>query len=124
MYTFKSNFILELSKGNEIGTKFSLSLVVPLMVDTPEEVVVLLVRGPDLEVEAVWLHRVAALLPLQSLALLLSVHLADILHPGLADPVNSGHLLRVLHHCRLPSDTLRSPPPSLLASLTVCSPPT
>ena len=41
------------------------------MVDTPEEVVVLLVRGPDLKVKAVRLHRVAALLPLQSLALLL-----------------------------------------------------
>ena len=29
--------------------------MVPLVVDTQEEVVVLLVRGPDLEVEAVWL---------------------------------------------------------------------
>ena len=49
------------------------------MVNALEEVIVLLVRNPRLEVKAVWLHRVPALLPLHSLAELLHGHLAHVL---------------------------------------------
>ena len=64
----------------------------------PEEVVVLLVGDPGLEVKAVWLHAVLALLPLHSLALRLGPHLACGLGPGLAAPLDGGDLLLVVDH--------------------------
>ena len=60
-----------------------------------QEVVVLLVGDTDLEVPAVRLHIVLALLPLHSLALLLSPHLTRGLSPGSAAPLDGGHLLSV-----------------------------
>ena len=67
------------------------------MLDTcaPEEVVVLLVGDTDLEVSAVGLHAVLALLPLHSLALLLSPHLKRGLSLGPVGPLEGGHLLCV-----------------------------
>ena len=61
----------------------------------PQEMVVLLVGDTDLEVPAVRLHIILALLPLHSLALLLSPHLTRGLSPGPAAPLDGGHLLSV-----------------------------
>ena len=69
-----------------------------LVVNAPEEVVVLLVWYSHLEVKAVWLHCVPALLPLHSLAELLLSHLANVVHSGLADSLDSGDLLGVIYH--------------------------